>query len=563
VGTLLVGWACAGPQRPAPPPARPAAPTVEERIRAYEHYLHARLHIESTQTEPAIAELQVAIAADPNDPHLRVELARLFHARGRVMPALTQCALAQRAAPRFAPVHLLQGVIHRDTRNRAAAVEAFQRAIELAPQDEEAYLELGALQEDQGRDAQANRSYRELVRAVPSSGKGWFRLGELALRREDLEAAEHGYRQAVQHAPELLNAHLQLITVLRAQEKMDAALQAATRAFHMHPLDELAQLMAELHLALGQTRLATTYLNTIRDAHLGEAETLFGIGRTYQEAGAYEEAARVFGDILEFDAHHHQARVHYGNALWAAGGPEPALAEFRRVPAFSPYYPFARLQTARILQDRGQLDEAQAIYRELLRAQPSDENLYALLADNYLRRNDAATAIRVLRDGLVHMPRDLHLRYRLGTVYERTGRFHRAVRELQRVLERDPEHVDTLTFLGYALARRGIRLGEAEALLQRAQTLRPNDGRVARSLGWVHYKLGKLKQALAELEEAHRLLPHDAQVQDHLGDVCRALGQRERARALYLGALRERPEEPLRTELLDKLRALRGEGAER
>lgn len=532
-------------------------------MQAYEHYLHARLHLESAEVEPAVPELQAAIAADPRDPHLRIELARLYHARGQLTSALAQCALARQHAPRYGAVHLLEGEIHRDSRSLPAATEAFRRAIELTPEDERGYLRLGSLQEDQGRDAQANQVYRDLVRTVPGSGAGWFRLGELALRREDLEGAEHAYEQAVHHAPELLNAHLQLVGVLRAQEKIHEALAAATRAFNIHPLDELAQLLAELHLALGQTRSATIYLNTIRDAHLGEAETLFAIGRTYQEAGAYEEAARVFGDILSFDAHHHQARVHLGNAMWGAGHADAALAEFRLVPAFSPYYPFARLQTARILQDRGQLDEAQAIYREQLRAEPDDEHLYTALANNYLRRGDSATAIRVLQDGLVHMPTDLRLRLELGSIYERTGRFHRALKELQRVLEADPEHVDTLNFLGYAFARRGIRLEEAEALLQRAQTLRPNDGLVARSLGWVHFRLGKLGQAQAELEEAQRIVPNDPQILDHLGDVYRAQGAAERAGALYGAALRQRPEEPLRTEVLDKLRSLRREGSRR
>ena len=49
--------------------------------------------------------------------------------------------------------------------------------------------------------------------------------------------------------------------------------------------------------------------------------------------------------------------------------------------------------------------------------------------------------------------------------------------------------------------------------------LKPNDGYITDSLGWVYYKKGNYKQALIELEKAVQLSPQDPVICEHLGDA--------------------------------------------
>lgn len=564
-GLLLMLTGSCAPVRPGGQWGQVPASTVSPRrvqgvSEAYFHYLSALIQLERRRPELAIRELREAIAADSTDPFLYVELARLHAGQGNVTRAIEACEAAAALDPTFPDTYLLRGYIQRDARNYPAAAEAFSQAIRMAPRDPLPYLELGALHADQGRGAQAADTYLSLLAIDPGNAEASFRLAELALAREDLEAAERYYRRCIEQDPGYLQAYSQLVEVLSSEERVSEAIEVAARAFRIQPRDQLAQTLAELHLALGETERATAYLNTIRDTHIGDTETLVLIGKTYLDAEAYAEATRVFEDILRFDPYDHRTRVYLGNARRGAGDRKGALADFRSVPESNVYYPFARLQIGRILQEQGRLDEAKAIYQELLRSTPEDQNLYRLLAENYAQRGDFATAVRVLRDALAHKPGDLHLRYLLGTIYHRAGSFHRALKELQRVLELDPEDVNSLSYMGYALAQRGIRLEEAERLIQKALALRPNNGQIAGSLGWVHFKMGKLEQALVELQEAHRLLPDDPRILEHLGDVYRAQNRVVEARHSYEEALSLEPDEELSARMLEKLRTLEAEG---
>jgi len=83
--------------------------------------------------------------------------------------------------------------------------------------------------------------------------------------------------------------------------------------------------------------------------------------------------------------------------------------------------------------------------------------------------------------------------------------------------------------------------------------LKPNDGYITDSLGWVYFKKGMIKEAICELEKAVELTPDDSLITEHLGDVYREAGMADKARMQYEKALKLDPE---RKELKNKLEKL-------
>jgi len=59
---------------------------------------------------------------------------------------------------------------------------------------------------------------------------------------------------------------------------------------------------------------------------------------------------------------------------------------------------------------------------------------------------------------------------------------------MKKVLEIDPDNAETLNFIGYSYAERGINLDEAESMLLRAIELKPGNGYFIDSLGWLYFK---------------------------------------------------------------------------
>jgi len=90
-------------------------------------------------------------------------------------------------------------------------------------------------------------------------------------------------------------------------------------------------------------------------------------------------------------------------------------------------------------------------------------------------------------------------------------------------------------------------------MIERAVELRPRDGYIVDSLGWIHFRLGNLEKALVHMEAAVELRPQDPTINDHLGDVYWRVGRRAEARYQWERALRLEPEPQQVPQLQKKL----------
>ena len=77
----------------------------------------------------------------------------------------------------------------------------------------------------------------------------------------------------------------------------------------------------------------------------------------------------------------------------------------------------------------------------------------------------------------------------------------------------------------------------------RAVELRPDDGYIVDSLGWVYFRLGEHHKSVTYLERAVELRPQDPVINDHLGDAYWRVGRRQEARFQWRRALSLGPEE--------------------
>ena len=101
-------------------------------------------------------------------------------------------------------------------------------------------------------------------------------------------------------------------------------------------------------------------------------------------------------------------------------------------------------------------------------------------------------------------------------------------------------------------------------MLIRAVELRPEDGYIVDSLGWVYYRLGDYENAVVQLERAVELTPIDPTINDHLGDAYWRVGRYAEARFQWRRALSFNPDEEQRPLIEGKIERglLEGDSAE-
>ena len=201
----------------------------------------------------------------------------------------------------------------------------------------------------------------------------------------------------------------------------------------------------------------------------------------------------------------------------------------------------ARIRLSRMYEDANRHDDALNVVRQTARVYPNEYALYSRLGDLYRQEEQFYQAISAYDRAIDLLPRiepnNWVLFYTRGIAHERSGQWAEAEADLKRALELQPSQPFVLNYLGYSWADKGLHLQQAENMIREAVILRPNDGFIVDSLGWVLYRLGRFDEATPVLERAVALSPGDQTINDHLGDALWRVGRRIEARFQWQRAI--------------------------
>ena len=137
--------------------------------------------------------------------------------------------------------------------------------------------------------------------------------------------------------------------------------------------------------------------------------------------------------------------------------------------------------------------------------------------------------------------------YQRAMVYEKLGQHEKAIADLRRYNDLNPNSASGMNALGYTLLimPNGKQyFDEAFKLIQTAYHLEPESAAINDSLGWAYYLKGDAQAALPYLEYAYREHP-DAEVASHLGEVLWQLGQQEQAKQIWQDGLQQEGDQAL------------------
>jgi len=228
------------------------------------------------------------------------------------------------------------------------------------------------------------------------------------------------------------------------------------------------------------------------------------------------------------------------------GQRQKALEYYLKIPRSSPYSLNARIRVAWLTYKLGDEDTAIRSLEKLTEENPAEVEPLIILADLNRDRKDwksAAAAYGRAIDTIGDVKgRIWSLLYARGIAYERMGQWEKAEADFLRALDIQPNHPQILNYLGYSWADRGEKLEQAKQLLIKAVSLRPRDGYIVDSLGWLYYRVKDYKNATVQLERAVALQPEDPTINDHLGDVYWQVGRQNEARYQWQRALWLEPE---------------------
>ncbi|MEN8160791.1 MAG: tetratricopeptide repeat protein [Myxococcota bacterium] len=524
------------------------------------------------RVEEARAAYERALRKDPHAVFLLKRLAELSARSDRLTDALVYAERAFELDPDDEGLRLFLGSLYRLRRDPESAARVLRDDAGAPVSTDASVLLFGILLEGE-RHVEAKQAAEWLIAHEPESVRGYIALAEVTERMGDAPGSEAVLRDGLAEHPGDLALFAALARSRRERGDRVGEIGVYREVLSIHE-DHHATLlaMAEAQIALGQEAEANVTLERIEAAHPGDLRTLLQLGFRGFEAGEYEAAEHRFQRALSQQPEQHEVAYFLGVVQRRMGKEAEAIATLDRIPTDHERYADGRVQVAGIYEKDGDFAGAQLEVEKAREVEPSRPlDLYA--ASLRAKGGDVAGAIAFLDDMLDESPEDAEVLYNIGVIHGEAKNVEEAIRYMRIVLGLNPDHASALNYVGYTFAERGENLEEAEAMIERALELRPEDGYITDSLGWVYYMRARpllaegnlreahlwLDRAVDELERAAALTGGDPVISEHLGDAHLALGDKQRALEYYEEAagLDPRPEE--QPELHEKLGRLREE----
>ena len=239
---------------------------------------------------------------------------------------------------------------------------------------------------------------------------------------------------------------------------------------------------------------------------------------------------------LRADPGNDRARLLLASLLARDDAVARALTVIDEVPATSIHADSAAAARVQVLAAAGRDADALGTARALVREGSADD--LRRLADLYLRLEqpaDAAPLYKRLLDGAGEGA-DWSDWLQYAAALDAAGDWPRTRDALARAAALAPDEPLVLNYYGYALILHRERPGEAQAMLEKAARLKPDDAAIADSLGWSLYLRGQPARALPLIERASAAEPANAEIAEHLGDAYWQLGRRYEARYAWTAA---------------------------
>jgi Flp pilus assembly protein TadD len=257
------------------------------------------------------------------------------------------------------------------------------------------------------------------------------------------------------------------------------------------------------------------------------------LGQLYRDTQNFQAAIYTFEELGRLgDEEDRRSRILIMDTYRAAKDLPKALQAGKDALTKYPSDQGLRTSDALLLGENGQTDEAVKVLRSQLTKTEADRDIYLNIAQVYERGRHYKEAEEAARtaEAIPGEPHDNEMVwFLLGAIYERQKFYDRAETEFKKTLEVNPRNAPVLNYYGYMLGDLGIRLEEAEALVQRALKEEPHSGAYLDSLGWIYFRENKLADAEATLRKAVAIESHDATIRSHLADVYAKSGRMDLA----------------------------------
>ena len=524
---------------------------------SYFYFLWGKSAEEEEKYEEAMEAYEKALVCDPQAVYVNQKLAVLLFNMGKKEQAVVQLEKMIEEDPANIQNRLLLGNIYSSMGQHDQARAVYEAILKIAPADPQALLMLGALSASDRDYLEAQKMLEKLVAVDDKSYAGYSYLAKLYRELNYYDKAMEAYDKALTLSWSPMLAY-EAADLYEYRQKYDEAAAIYKRLLEDDEANtKIRGRLARLYIMQGKVDAALAELNELKNYTTETAVVDLAIGRVLLDEKRYPEAIALFEKMLTQDENKDVARSMLALTYYESGDTNKAKTVLREVPVTSKDYEESILMLAQILLGEKDNQRAATLLRSVIAGEDTRRPaFYFLLASLLREEGDPAAGREVFVQAMQAFPENPRVVFEYGLYLDRIGAPDEAVAKMEQVLAITPDDAYALNYVGYTWADRGINLEKALEYVKRAVDLKPDDGFVRDSLGWVYFKMARYGEAVKELEAAAGMQSDDPTIQEHLGDAYQQAGDLQKAVEAYGKAVSLYTDEVKKAHALAEMKAL-------
>ncbi len=280
----------------------------------------------------------------------------------------------------------------------------------------------------------------------------------------------------------------------------------------------------------------------------------YKLGQVYVDTKKIEDAIEEFIKAKRSSPHSEPISFYLALCYEEIEDYDNAIAELESFIEYDPQAWLMRVNLSNIYEKVKQYDKAEieiekafAILEENVAKGSKSLREYITLSQIFQRNGKEEKAIETLETAISDVISEndealCEVHFMLANIYYEMNNHKNVVGELEQALQINPGYHQANNFLGYFFIEKGIQSDKAISLIEKAISVKPENGAYLDSLGWAYYKLAEeddgeqIMLALQKLVEASNCA-QDPEIMCHIGDVYYSLGIWEKAQSQWEMAL--------------------------
>ncbi|MCU7905742.1 MAG: tetratricopeptide repeat protein [Candidatus Thiodiazotropha sp. (ex Epidulcina cf. delphinae)] len=456
--------------------------------------------------------------------------------------ALSAAKLWIEISPNSLKAHQIAAVMNIRMKRVNEAITQLRQVVAIANiKGQSGYLQAAAIAEKSATPGQALDIMQQLVPGESQDPKALYALALTANRAEQRKLALGYIDQSLAYDPESAQSLVLKTHTLIAMGNKDDGLAFLKQAAERSPNNiQLGKAYARMLLEFTQPEAALEQFKRLNRLDTDDSEVVFSLGVISLQLERFDAAKGYLKQLADNRQKRNEAHYYLGLIAEEENDSDGAIGRYSRVEG--KHLPDAQVRIAKILADRGDLNQARETLQRLRINQPRRQVTFYMVEAELLREAlQFQTAHEVYSNALELFKDNTDLLYARGLNAADLRRVDLLEQDLRKILAANPQHADALNALGYTLADQTDRLVEAKQFIQQALSLKPDNPAILDSMGWVEYRMGNLQSALEYLNKAADLSP-DAEIASHLGEVLWKMGRRQHALEVWRAANQRDPD---------------------